>query len=255
MSPIHPSAAAGFAAGAQTYLRGRPDYPAELDLWLRKALDLGVGRSALDLGAGTGKFLPRLRATGARLFAVEPVAEMREQLAAQNPDIETLAGFADAVPLPDASLDAVVCAQAFHWFATERSLAEIARVLRPGGALGLIWNVRDESVAWVRALTALIAPFEGDAPRFASGRWRDPFPSPHFGPLVETRFPHAHVGSVEEVVVARLLSTSFIAALDAETRAAIAERARAIVAAEPSLTGRPEIAFPYETRAYAARKL
>ena len=82
------------------------------------------------------------------------------------------------------------------------------RVLKPGGALGLIWNVRDERVDWVARITALIAPYEGDAPRFGSGRWRDAFPAPGFSELKERRFPHAHVGPPERVIVERTLSTS-----------------------------------------------
>ena len=188
-------------------------------------------------------------------MAVEPVTEMQDRVASDNPDVEALIGFAEAIPLPDEAVDPVICAQSVHWLATAPALNEIARALRPGGRLGLIWNVRDESVPWVRALTTLIAPFEGDAPRFASGRWRDPLPSPHFGPLVETRFPHVHFGPVENVVVARLLSTSFIAALDARKQAEIAQCARDLVAAEPALAGGAEIAFPYETQACAAAKI
>ena len=121
-----------------------------------------------------------LQATGAHVVAVEPVAEMRAQAIAANPGLETVAGTADAIPLADLSIDAVVCAQSFHWFATPQALVEIDRVLRPGGSLGLIWNVRDESVPWIAALTALMAPYEKDTPRYTSGEWKDLFPAAGF---------------------------------------------------------------------------
>lgn len=249
-SSLHDAASAGFTANAAGYARGRPDYPAALDGWLRDALGLRAGRTVVDLGAGTGKFLPRLQTTGATLIAVEPVDAMRARLVADHPSVDARAGTADALPLGDATVDAVVCAQAFHWFANTAALAEIARVLRPGGVLALIWNVRDASVRWVRALTEVVAPHEGDAPRYHKGDWRRVFPAAGFGPLEETRFAHAHVGSPEQVVVDRFLSVSFIAALPAPERAEVERRLRAVVAGEPALAGRDTIAMPYRTDAF-----
>ena len=186
---MHPSAARGFAREAAAYARGRPDYPPEIEGWLTATLGLAPGRRVLDLGAGTGKFTARLAATGAAVAAVEPVAEMRARCAAAAPAAEVREGAAEAIPFPGGGFDAVVCAQAFHWFSTPAALAEIRRVLAPGGRLGLVWNVRDESRDWVAQLTEIMRPFEGDAPRYASGAWRRLFPAPGFGPLAETRFP------------------------------------------------------------------
>jgi SAM-dependent methyltransferase len=247
---IDASAAEGFAAGARAYAAGRPEYPIEIEDWLRDDLGLAEGRSALDLGAGTGKFLSRLRATGATIFAVEPVAEMRASLVAANPDVVALSGTAETIPLPDAGLDAIVCAQSFHWFATAAALAEMRRVLKIGGVLGLVWNVRDESVGWVAEITRLLAPYEGETPRFGSGRWRDVFLAEGFSALKERRFPHAHVGPPERVIVDRTLSTSFIAALPTDERARVAARVRELIAATPSLGEKSEVAYPYETRAH-----
>jgi SAM-dependent methyltransferase len=253
--PIHPAAATGFAAGAETYQQGRPDYPAGLVGWLRDDLGLAPGRSVVDLGAGTGKFTPSLRATGARLVAVEPVDAMRAQLVAAHADVEALAGDAEHIPLPDGSLDAIVCAQAFHWFASRAALAEMRRALKVGGALGLVWNMRDESVDWVATLTRLMTPYEGDTPRYSSENWRKVFPADGFSPLVERSFAYEHIGPPERVIVDRVLSTSFIAALPDDERARVAERARALISATPSLAGRAEVAFPYQTRAYSCRRL
>jgi SAM-dependent methyltransferase len=252
---IHHSAAEGFAAGADTYAKGRPDYPPEIDAWLREDLGLGPGRAALELGAGTGKFTRRLCATGATVVAVEPVAAMLEQLRAACPEADARQGSAERTGAGPSCADAVVCAQAFHWFANDAAMAEIRRVLAPGGALGLVWNVRDERVPWVEELTRIMDPYEGDAPRFRTMAWRRCFPAEGFGPLEERRFPHAHVGSIEDVIVARVLSVSFIAALPPPARDAVRAEVRALVTRTPELAGRSEVAFPYETRVLWCRKL
>jgi SAM-dependent methyltransferase len=254
MSDVHTAAREGFTTSAQAYVRGRPEYPAEVVGWLAQDLGLAAGKTVVDLGAGTGKFTKLLTKTGATVLAVEPVDAMREQLGLALPEVQTFAGTAQAMPLPDASADAVVCAQAFHWFATKDALAEIHRVLKPGGQLGLVWNVRDESVDWVAALTRLITPYEGDAPRFYKGDWRSPFDGSFFTPLLCTTFPYEHVGSAEEVIVDRFLSVSFIAALPADEKAHVADELRALVAAYPALQGET-VAFPYRTQVYVARRL
>ncbi|HSX60501.1 MAG TPA: class I SAM-dependent methyltransferase [Tahibacter sp.] len=249
-APLHPSAATGFSEGADGYARNRPDYPPAIVDWLRDALALDATATAVDLGAGTGKFVPYLLAAGASVIAVEPVAGMRERLVARFPQIVTLDGTAEAMPLADASADAVVCATAFHWFATRDALAEIHRVLRPGGRLGLIWNVRDERTGWVARLSALFARYEDDTPRQHTQAWRAVFPFDGFAPLQVCEFAHEHEGSPEQVVVGRVLSTSFIAALPEPVRARVADEVRALIAAEPALAGRDRVAMPYRTMAY-----
>lgn len=255
MPDIHRAAREGFAAKAESYVTGRPDYPREITDWLRGELGLGEGATVLDLGSGTGKFVPYLQNTGARVLAVEPVDAMRARLVAAHPGVVTTAGSAETIPLEDGLLDAVVCAQSFHWFANAAALAEIRRVLRPGGALGLIWNVRDESVPWVAALSRLIAPYEGDAPRYHTGAWRRLFPAEGFGALREHRFPHAHVGPAEAVIVERTMSVSFIAALPEDERRMVADRVRRQIADTPELAGKAEVAFPYETCAFSSRTI
>lgn len=254
MTGIHPSASQGFGAGASVYAHGRPGYPPEIKTWLAEKVGLGRNSHAVDLGAGTGKFTPNLLATGARVTAVEPIEAMRSELVRSLPEVVAVAGSATAIPLPDASADAVVCAQAFHWFDTPEALAEIHRVLKPGGALGLVWNERDDSVPWVAALTAIMAPFEGNTPRFASGRWRRLFPAEGFSALEERRFPFAHRGPAEQVIVDRILSVSFIAALPPAQREQVAGQIRALIAATPDLAGQDAVAFPYRTAAFWCRK-
>ena len=252
MAAIHQAASEGYTAKAEAYIRGRPEYPAAVQDWLSDDLALSAGKTVLDLGAGTGKFLPHLRATGAAVIAVEPVPAMRAQLTQHNPGIEAMAGTAEQIPLADGAVDAIVCAQAFHWFANPAALAEIRRVLKPGGVLGLIWNVRDESVAWVAALTRIMAPYETGVPRYHSGDWRRLFPAEGFGPLRERHFPNSHAGPAEEVIVDRILSVSFIAALPPAEQHAVAAEIRTLIATTPELAGKSEVAFPYDTAAFSS---
>lgn len=247
---VHAAARQGFEKQATTYARGRPDYPTALQGWLRETLALGPGQTVADVGAGTGKFTPQLVATGAEVLAIEPVDAMRAQMASAQPGVRALAGTADALPLADGSLDAIVCAQAFHWFATREALDEFARVLKPGGRLGLVWNVRDESVDWVAALTRIVTPHEGNAPRFHQGAWRHAFPHAGFGPLQESVFDHAHEGPPQQVIVDRFMSVSFIAALPTDEHARVRQQIEALIATHPALRGQAVVRFPYRTQAF-----
>jgi len=252
--PIHHQSK-GYHRGAAAYVAGRPGYPPEAETWLREVLRLGPGRKALEVGAGTGKFIPTLRQTGCQIIALEPIAEMRAQLANAFPDITALAGSADAIPLPDASVGAVVCAQAFHWFATPEAVAEMRRVLVPGGVLGLIWNGRDEDVPWVAALSEITNRREGDTPRYRTGAWRHAFPASGLAFISEQHARNSHIGTAEEVVLKRALSVSFIAGLPAHERAEVEQEVRALIARTPELAGGKQVAFPYETSMYGYRRI
>jgi SAM-dependent methyltransferase len=141
-----------FALVAEAYERARPGYPEEAVRWLT-----GVEpRDVVDLGAGTGKLTRSLVALGHRVTAIEPLPEMLELLVAAAPGAFDLLGSAEVIPLPDASADVVTAAQAFHWFDHEVALPEIARVLRPGGRLALVWNTRDDREPWAARLSETI---------------------------------------------------------------------------------------------------
>ncbi|MGN6461140.1 MAG: class I SAM-dependent methyltransferase [Pseudolabrys sp.] len=251
---IHHSAAEGYSAQAERYVRGRPDYPDAVSGWLRDRLGLGAGKTVVDLGAGTGKFTAYLVATGAEVIAVEPVAEMRAKLAQKLPAVDVREGTATSIPFPDSSVDALVCAQAFHWFATRAALAEMHRVLKPGGHLGLIWNRRDTDIDWVAEMAHIVDPYEGDTPRFAKGTWREAFPFDGFTPLQEERFLHGHTGTPEDVIVNRVRSTSFIAALATDEEAKVTAQVRALIARTPALAGKDMVTVPYVTLAFSAQK-
>lgn len=240
---IHPTAAAGFARSAEAYERGRPSYPADAIAFLAQRLDLRAGRSVLDLAAGTGKLTRLLVPTGARVIAVEPLDEMRNVLRREVPEAEALAGTAEAIPLEDGSVDAVTVAQAFHWFDPEPALAEIGRVLRPGGALALVWNRRDISDPLQHGIHEILQPLRETA--YEPEGWRAAFAR---RPLEEHRFRH-----VQEVTRAQLEerfgSVSFVAALGPERRRALLDRVLALA------DGLPEpIALPYETQIFLATR-
>ena len=149
MGEIHDTAARGFPLATQAYEQGRPTYPSAAAARLERELDLRSGRVVLDLAAGTGKLTALLVGTRATVIAVEPVAEMRAALERALPSVTAYPGTAEAIPLDDSSVDAVTVGQAFHWFRGDEALAEIHRVLRPGGGLGIVFNSRDTTVPWV----------------------------------------------------------------------------------------------------------
>jgi ubiquinone/menaquinone biosynthesis C-methylase UbiE len=143
------------------YDRVRPDYPDEAVDWLVEKLGVGRESTVLDLAAGTGKLTKALLARArARVLAVEPAGAMLDRLREVAPGAEAIEGTAETIPLPDASADAVTVAQAFHWFANDTALAEIHRVLRPGGCLALIWNRRMLEAPAHAAMNELLAPYE-----------------------------------------------------------------------------------------------
>jgi SAM-dependent methyltransferase len=244
---IHEAAARGFARAVDAYERSRPGYPPDAVERLCEAAGVGPGRTVLDLAAGTGKLTRLLVGRGAELVAVEPVEEMRAALARALPEVRALAGTAEDLPLASGSVDAVVAGSAFHWFRGDEALAEIHRVLRPDGRLGLVWNVRDESVPWVRELSALMEPHRGAAPGYRSGAWKEAFRRTQlFSPLGHAEFRHVH-RLEPEAVVARVASVSFVAALPARDRAAVLAGVRALLARDPATRGRKLVELSYRT--------
>ena len=246
---IHEAAATGFERGADDYVAARPGYPrGAMDL-LAAELGLGPGADVLDLAAGTGKLTVDLVARGARVVAVEPVVAMRERLVRDVPGIEARDGTAEALPLDDASVDLVTVAQAFHWFDAPAALAEIRRVLRPGGGLAMIWNVRDETVGWVRALGEIKDETEGGPPYDLHQQvdWEAHVVADGgYGPYTEDWFPNWQDATVE-TVVGRTASTSWISALPDDRREAVLDRVRDLLARHPATRGRAHFPFPHAT--------
>jgi SAM-dependent methyltransferase len=226
---MHPSAA-GFDRSAGEYELGRPTYPQEAVDWLADALHLGPGATVVDLAAGTGKLTRLLLPTAARVVAVEPVGGMRRQLAALVAGVGVVAGRAEAMPLATGCADGVTVGQAFHWFRGDEALAEIHRVLRAGGRLGLVWNRRDLDQPLQAEVYEVVNRHRGDAPAHTSGRWRVAFDGTRlFGSLVEERFAMEQPLDAEGFV-ARGVSISFIAQLPEPERRRVEEELRAMAA-------------------------
>ncbi len=248
---MHPVAAMGFGRAAEAYQRGRPDYPAAAVDWLIAALDVAPGRTVIDVGAGTGKFTAQLVPTGATIIAVEPVDEMRAVLGAHVSSVTALAGTAEHLPLASASADAIVAAQAVHWFTMPAAADEFHRVLRERGRVGVIWNTRDESAGWVRALDEIIEPLEQNISHPSSHYTFEL--GPRFGEPLRATFAHVQRLTAEQLRD-RVLSMSFVAALDAPDREEVLARVAHLARTHPELAGRTEFQLPYVTNALWAER-
>ena len=207
------------------YERGRPPYPPEAVDWL---LPEGASR-VLDLGAGTGKLTRQLRDRGLDVIAVEPSAGMREQLARAVPGVTVHAGSAEEIPLADGSVDAVLVAQAWHWVDRSRAVPEVARVLVPGGRLGLVWNIRDEREDWVAELGRILHD-PGEHRSQDRG-----LIGPPFGPVERCDVEWKHRLSPDELIDLAA-SRSYVITMPDEQRAAVLAAVRRL-AGSPSRPG------------------
>lgn len=242
---IQIKAATGFNQAAEAYERGRPDYPRQAVTFLLDTLGVSPGSTVVDLGAGSGKFTRLLATSGAHLLAVEPVEGMRVKFQQLLPGITALDGSAEHIPLPSGSVDALVAAQAFHWFDGKAALEEIHRVLKPGGMLGLIWNVRDESLPLMADLTAIMDPHEDGAPRYRNMDWKKAFErTTLFTRLQQQDFPYEQIGDTE-MVVDRVGSVSFISALPVQEKERVLVQVRRAVARHQQSHSTEVIKLPY----------
>jgi SAM-dependent methyltransferase len=200
------------------------------------------------LAAGTGKLTRALIGTGAHVIAVEPVPGMRAQLVHAVPAAEVMEGTAEAMPLAAGSADAVLVAQAFHWFDTPKAAEEICRVLRSGGGLGVIWNVWDDSVDWVARMQELVGAHRGDTPQRTTSRWREQLAATGlFTTLTDRTVANVVHGSVD-VLLARTASVSFIATLPERERKKLLSDLRALVAEHPEARVQDQLVMPYVTQ-------
>jgi SAM-dependent methyltransferase len=217
--------ARSFGDAAEDYERGRPGWPEEAIDHLAVALGLSSDATVLDLGAGTGKLTRTLLERFGRVLAVEPLESLRRLLETRAPRAHLLAGTAERIPLPDESVDAVFVGEAFHWFEGERTLAEIARVLRGPRGLALLWNVPEGTepplpVEVARLHERLRAQTKPPRARYGSNEWKRAFAGAPFEDLREARFVHG-VELDREGLLANAASQSYVAVLPEERRTVV----------------------------------
>lgn len=226
-----------FGSQAAAYERGRPSYPPEAIDWLLPA----GARDVLDLGAGTGKLATRLVERGLDVVAVDPIAEMLEVLRTALPDTPALLGTAEEIPLPDNSVDAVLVAQAWHWFDPVRAIPEVARVLRPGGRLGLVWNTRDERAGWVKELGRIIGREDARDAIDAGVALPEPFTDIEHFSFQWTNY------LTPQALIDLVASRSYCITSPTEVRTKTLDQVRELLATHPTLTNSTGLALPYIT--------
>ena len=228
-----------FGSQAAAYERGRPSYPPEAVDWLLAPTDDWEAHDVLDLGAGTGKLTTRLVERGLHVIAVDPIAEMLDMLRTALPETPALLGSAEQIPLPDNAVDAVLVAQAWHWFDPERAVAEVARVLRPGGRLGVLWNTRDERLGWVKDFGQIVG-LEHDRDN-ATVDLPEPFTDIATHQVEWTNY------ITHEALIDYVASRSYCITSPAEVRTRTLDEVRDLLASHPSLASSTGLAMPYIT--------
>lgn len=242
---LHARRASSFGTRAAQYAEYRPDYPAAALDWI---LPDGT-EHVLDLGAGTGKLTESLLARGITVTAVDPDNAMLAELCKRFPAARALTGTAEEIPAGPDSVDAVVVGQAFHWFDLPRALAEIGRVLRPGGVLGALWNHEDHRVSWVSGFDSLIRTT-------ASRVWTHPAPlpaHPAFGGVEQREFSHS-VRRTAESLTAMVATHSHMLVCSEAERVAVTSRLMAYLRERPETSG-GEFDFPLTTTVFRAQRL
>lgn len=233
--------ALSFNDAADEYERGRPGYPGDAVDWL-----VGDARRVLELGAGTGKLTRLLVARGLSVVAVEPLDNMRTQLVRSVPGAQVRAGTAEDIPAGAGDFDLVLAAQAWHWVDSRTASAEVARVLRPGGALGLVWNERDNRVPWVAALSDLAWP-PGDTTQHEE--IIDLVDA--FGPVERADFTYEQ--DLDRVTLLDMLAShSVVITLTKAERDRVLGSVAELVDTHPDTAGRDRFALPYVTCCYRA---
>lgn len=234
-----------FGAVAGRYESGRPEYPAEAVNWLLGPLGAG-GHRVVDVGAGTGKLSRAIAATGAAVTAVDPDAAMLAELRTHSPRIGTLVGTGERIPLADSAVDAVLCGQAWHWIDAVAGAAEAGRVLRPGGVLGLVWNVRDDRDPLVRRLTAIMHGSAAEELVAQGG----PAPHPPFPAFERHDWDWTRAMGRQELQD-MVASRSYVITAEADERDRILRESDALFC-DAAVGG--SLALPYRTVAFRARR-
>ncbi|WP_269854488.1 class I SAM-dependent methyltransferase [Streptomyces sp. RPT161] len=234
--------ASSFGGHAGAYAEHRPDYPVAAVRWAVEPVADPSTPRVLDLGAGTGKLTEVLLRCGFQVTAVEPDAGMLAELRRRMPRVDAREGSAEAIPVPDASFDAVLVGQAFHWFDHDRALPEIGRVLRPGGVLAALWNRDDDRVEWIEGLQEVARGEASSTRRYDQRR----LPAhPAFGAWELAEFPHAQRRTADSLT-ATIGTHSHTLVIPADEREALLGRIRGYLASRPE-TASGEFDLPMVT--------
>jgi SAM-dependent methyltransferase len=226
---VDPIAVRAFGSQAEAYERGRPSWPVDAIAGLLERFGSGT---VIDLAAGTGKLTRVLAERADTVIAIEPVDGMRAVLHERLPHVRTMSGTAEAIPLPDGCADAVFVAEAFHWFDPPAAAAEIARVLRPGGGLAVMWNTPGwERLDWFAELQETV--IEHRQTKATNLRdtvpWREGLEAePRFGPLRDEEATHDHLTD-REMLLAEIASFSSIGGLPPDRHDAAIAACRAVL--------------------------
>lgn len=254
MTTMHPVSAGGFSSAAGEYARVRPAYARGSIGLLAESIPDGA---VLDVAAGTGILTGQLLRAGRSVVGLEPLEAMVAQFRRALPGVPAVSGLAEALPFAARTFAGVTIAQAFHWMDHARAVVEARRVLEPGGVLALLWNARDERVTWVHELTELIERRSGGRPY--SDHREQPWEEIVGGdPALEHLGTHRYanpVASSPDLVVARVLSTSFVAVMDQRSRDALAAEVRSLLEREEATRGRRKFDYPHDTVVYLWRNL
>lgn len=229
-----------FGAAADAYERGRPGYPAAVAEWLAPE---PVAR-AVDVGAGTGKFTRTLLPRASEVTAVEPDAAMRARLTDALPGVSVLDGSGEAIPLADGAADLVTFAQSWHWVDPTAGAHEVARVLHPGGVLGLVWNIRDETLPWSARLGELLTRPESRITQYDHPLVGEPFDAGEY-----RTFPWVHEQS-RSAFLDMVASRSYVIVMPSDARAALLRDVEDLLDTAPETAGRSTVPVPYVTHVH-----
>ncbi|ROS75792.1 methyltransferase family protein [Curtobacterium sp. PhB130] len=224
-----------FGAAADAYERGRPGYPTAVAEWLAPE----PVALAVDVGAGTGKFTRTLLPRASAVTAVEPDTAMRARLADALPSVPVVDGAGEAIPLADGAADLVTFAQSWHWVEPAAGAVEVARVLRPGGVLGLVWNIRDESLPWSARLGELLTRPESRITQYDHPLVGEPFDGGEY-----RTFPWVHEQSRSDFLD-MVASRSYVIVMAADARDRLLRAVEELLDTSPETAGRSTVPVPY----------
>jgi SAM-dependent methyltransferase len=243
---------------ALNYIKGRPPYPKEAIRLLQNALGIRSGKMVVDLASGTGKLTECLLDTYAQIIAIEPKEEMRHAYGILFPHIKLLEGKAESIPLLENSMDSILVGTAFHWFEGTKALSEIARVLKSKGGLGLIWNVLDDNIDWVKKMYETKDKYCQNKAQVHQNhvQWKESFENCPllFSPLQHRTIFFSYLGKAQRVIE-RMLSSRIITNLPKEKQDIFVQEICEKLSISISDVNSKELLIPYRTEIYWTYKL